>query len=135
MWKCAATICYKSFSGNLSIFSERLWFTSFMNPWLSITAQKMKFSTKDFFSKCDQIRRKLRMWSQLMNDSLVENFIFVQWISADSEIKDVQQVTTVGNWNDQVDDILFLGEGYFSDISAYFLYVVNNFTKPVKKDS
>ena len=95
----------------------------------------MKFSTKDFFSKCDQIRRKLRMWSQLMNNSLVENFIFVQWISADSEIKDVQQVTTVDNWNDQVDDILFLGEGYFSDISAYFLYVDNNFTKPVKKDS
>ena len=27
------------------------------------TAQKMKFSIKDFFSKCDQIRRKLRIWS------------------------------------------------------------------------
>ena len=25
------------------------------------TAQKMKFSIKDFFSKCDQIRRKLRI--------------------------------------------------------------------------
>ena len=24
-----------------------------------LTARKMKFSTKDFFSKCDQIRRKL----------------------------------------------------------------------------
>ena len=24
-----------------------------------LTAQKMKFSIKDFFSKCDQIRRKL----------------------------------------------------------------------------
>ena len=24
------------------------------------TAQKMKFSIKDFFSKCEQIRRKLR---------------------------------------------------------------------------
>ena len=24
-----------------------------------VTAQKMKFSIKDFFSKCDQIRRKL----------------------------------------------------------------------------
>ena len=29
-------------------------------------AQKMKFSIKDFFSKCDQIRRKLRMWSPLL---------------------------------------------------------------------
>ena len=27
------------------------------------TAQKMKFSIKDFFSKCDQIRRKPRIWS------------------------------------------------------------------------
>ena len=27
-----------------------------------ITAQKMKFSIKDFFSKYDQIRRKPRIW-------------------------------------------------------------------------
>ena len=26
------------------------------------TAQKVMFSIKDFFSKCDQIRRKLRIW-------------------------------------------------------------------------
>ena len=26
------------------------------------TAQKMKFSFKDFFSKCDQIRRRLQIW-------------------------------------------------------------------------
>ena len=36
----------------------------------------MKFSIKDFFSKCDQIRRKLRIWSHLLNKSLMENFIF-----------------------------------------------------------
>ena len=41
-----------------------------------ITAQKMKFSIKDFFSKCDQIRRKLRIWSHLLKKSLMENFIF-----------------------------------------------------------
>ena len=39
------------------------------------TAQKMKFSIKDFFSKCDQIRRKLRIWSHLLKKSLIENFI------------------------------------------------------------
>ena len=27
---------------------------------LSVTAQKMKFSIKDFFSKCDQIRRNVQ---------------------------------------------------------------------------
>ena len=40
------------------------------------TAQKMKFSIKDFFSKCDQISRKLWIWSHLLKKSLIENFIF-----------------------------------------------------------
>ena len=31
-----------------------------------LNAQKMKFSIKDFFSKCDQIRKKSRIWSQLL---------------------------------------------------------------------
>ena len=46
--------------------------------WTTITlaAQKMKFSIKDFFIKCDQIRGKLRIWSHLMKKSLMENFIF-----------------------------------------------------------
>ena len=37
---------------------------------------KMEFSIKDFFNKSDQIRSFLRIWSQLMNKSLMENFIF-----------------------------------------------------------
>ena len=41
-----------------------------------ITAQKMKFSSKDFFSKCDQIRSFLQIWSHLLKNSLMENFIF-----------------------------------------------------------
>ena len=36
----------------------------------------MKFSIKDFFSKYDQIRRKLRIWSHLLKKSLMENFFF-----------------------------------------------------------
>ena len=43
---------------------------------LTITTQKMKFSIKDFFSKCDQIRRKLGSWSYLLKKSLMENFFF-----------------------------------------------------------
>ena len=39
------------------------------------TAQKMKFYIKDFFSKCDQICRKLLIWSHLLKKSLMENFI------------------------------------------------------------
>ena len=40
----------------------------------SITAQEIKFSIKDFFSKCDQIRRKLK--KHLLKKFLTENFIF-----------------------------------------------------------
>ena len=32
----------------------------------SCTAQRMKFSINDFFSKCDQIRSILHIWSHLM---------------------------------------------------------------------
>ena len=42
------------------------------------TTQKMKFSIKNFFSKCHQTHRKLRIWSHLLKKSLMENFIFVQ---------------------------------------------------------
>ena len=38
--------------------------------------KKMKFSVKDFFNKCDQIRRKLRIWSHLLKKSSMENLIF-----------------------------------------------------------
>ena len=37
---------------------------------------KRKFSITDFFSKCDQIRRKLRICSHLLKKSVMENFIF-----------------------------------------------------------
>ena len=43
---------------------------------LMASSQKMKFSIKDFFSKCDQIHGKLRIWLHLLNKSLMENFIF-----------------------------------------------------------
>ena len=39
------------------------------------TAQKLMFSIKHFFSKCDQIRRKLWIWFHLLKKSLMENFI------------------------------------------------------------
>ena len=40
------------------------------------TTQKRTSSIKDFFNKCDQIRRKLRIWSHLLKKSLMKNFIF-----------------------------------------------------------
>ena len=45
-------------------------------PNVSYTVQKMKFSIKDFISKYDQIRRKLRIWSHLLKKSWLDNFTF-----------------------------------------------------------
>ena len=39
-------------------------------------AQRMKFSIKDFFGKCNQIRRKLRIWSHLLKKFLMKNIVF-----------------------------------------------------------
>ena len=44
-------------------------------------AQKMKFSVKDFFSQCDQILMKLRIWSHFLKKSLMENFFCSDMVS------------------------------------------------------
>ena len=46
---------------------------------------KMKFSIKDFFSKCEQICKKLRFWPHLLKKSLMENFIFWAVSQRDSD--------------------------------------------------
>ena len=40
----------------------------------AFTAQKMKFTIKDIFSKCGQIRGKLRIWSHLLKK-------FLRWLA------------------------------------------------------
>ena len=47
------------------------------------TGQKMKFSIKDFFSKRDQIRSFLQIWSHLLKNYLIKNFIFCAVLHAD----------------------------------------------------
>ena len=47
-----------------------------LKRFIAYTALKLKFSIKAFFSKCDQIRRKLPLLSHLLKKSLMENFIF-----------------------------------------------------------
>ena len=51
-----------------------------------ITSQKMKFSIKEFFSKFDQIRRKLLIWSHLLKKPLMENFIFCAVFTAGNTV-------------------------------------------------
>ena len=36
----------------------------------------MRFPITDFFSECDQIRRKLRIWSHLLKKYVMENLIY-----------------------------------------------------------
>ena len=47
-----------------------------MLQFSNLHCTKMKFAIKDFFSKFDQIRRNLRIWSHLLKKSLMENYIF-----------------------------------------------------------
>ena len=50
-----------------------LWINNDIYHWHSLdTSQKMKFSIKNFFSKCNQIHSFLRIWSHLLNKSLMK---------------------------------------------------------------
>ena len=60
----------------ISLLTSPLKMISLLTSPLSFNAQKMKFSIKNFCSKCGQIRKKLRIWSHLLKKPLMENFIF-----------------------------------------------------------
>ena len=64
----------------MAFFIQVLVVNGDQKPWFLwiITAQKMKFPIKDFFSKCDQIHSFLQIWSYLLKKSLMENFIFLK---------------------------------------------------------
>ena len=76
-------------------------FFSYYKHYFSIItvfiALKMKFSIKDFSSKCDQVRSFLRIWSHLLKKSLMESFIFVQWFlqSSDWYFPDVSHLCNI----------------------------------------
>ena len=57
----------------------------------------MKFAIKNSISKYDQIRRELRIWSDLLKKSVMENFIF--WV--------VQEISREGGM--QISQYYFLG--------------------------
>ena len=68
-------ICFIPRTSNSLVIQSFIYFWPYLLIFC-ITAQKMKFSIKNFFSKCDQIRRKLQIWSHLLKKSLMENFFF-----------------------------------------------------------
>ena len=62
-YKCFLVNFFKIFKKNYSVKHLRSAASeTYFSIQYIITAQKMKFSVKDFFSKCDQIRMKLRIF-------------------------------------------------------------------------
>ena len=57
---------------------SKFFYQLFSNSTIHYT--KKKFSIKNFFSKCDQIYRKLRIWSHLLKKFLMEIFFYVFYI-------------------------------------------------------
>ena len=55
---------------------QQFYISLVFDKLLTDTAQKMKFSIMEFFSKCDRTRSFLRIWPHLLKKSLIENFIF-----------------------------------------------------------
>ena len=60
----------------MNICLSFLYTERFFNAASDFTLEMNKFSFKDFFSNCEKILRKLRIWSHLLKKSLKENFIF-----------------------------------------------------------
>ena len=67
---------WRLFWKEIPVLAKKGQFQWDINFWTPHTAQKTKFSIKDFFSKCDQIRSFLQIWSDLLKKSLMENFTF-----------------------------------------------------------
>ena len=68
-------VSYKSWRSIKDCFT---FSTDMMRALVSVpvTPQKIKFSIRNFFRKCDQILSFLRIWSHLLKKSLIENFTF-----------------------------------------------------------
>ena len=58
-----------------STFNLKTFKLSFTNTFKHCT--KKTFFMKDFFSKCDQIRSLLQIWSYLLKEFFIENIIFL----------------------------------------------------------
>ena len=56
------------------------WSENSINLW-HLTAEKVKLSIEDFFSKCDKIRSFQRVWSHLLKKSLRKTSFFVQCLT------------------------------------------------------
>ena len=90
----------------------------------------MKFSIKNFFSKGDQIRSFLRIWSHLLKKSLMENFNFcaVLLLSLSSLKVSLKLLLFFHPTN----FFYFSGETAFTNVSQYLGYSKNPLIRRIK---
>ena len=66
----------------------------------TFTAQKLKFSVNDFLNKYEKISRKMQIWSRLLKKSIIEIFIFCEWLQSCSlRFWSIQPWNTFKNWH------------------------------------
>ena len=86
---------YKHFNNNRSLISgSKIWkmsvirkFPDFKTNHAANLVHKDQCTKNEVFSKCEQIRRKLQIWSHWLKKSLMKNFIFLEWSSRFSKEK------------------------------------------------
>ena len=81
------------------------------------TAQKMKFSIKHFFSKCDQIRSFLRIWSRLLQKPLSGKLHFLYSVKYSNHIDIGRKL--FGNLSSTISDILFSMQEVLATITKF----------------
>ena len=90
------------------------------------TAQKVKSSIKDLFSKCDQIRRTLWICLHLLKESLIENLIF---FAVPRFCASIQCPISLYQGN----IVCFLTRTFFPDSSHILGYLCNSLKNPSNK--
>ena len=104
MSKKRSYVLEKTYSQKLQVFLNR--YNLFLSPGIKglillspddinvflLLSKKMKFSIKEFFSKCDQIRSKLRIWSHSLKNSFMEYFIFCALCYMEAEPRAILQI-------------------------------------------
>ena len=76
---------------------------------MKYTAKKIKFSINNFFSKCDQIHKKLLILIHLLKKSLMESSIFCAVIIVNYMVMQIRCVK------------LLIGEGYFIKTESFLV--------------
>ena len=93
----------------LAVWSIRVFFLAPLTLLISfkylqiLTAQKMNFSIKDLFSKCDEIFSFMRIWLHLQKKSLMENVIFCAVIGFLQKSSRAQKTSSNGVFSKNVD--------------------------------